>query len=267
MDDFLRHNPYVGSFHSVYRTDKQEGDCVLWSQRTSPHVGTFRHSPADPKRLKLGLKALLYEKVPWKAVTKSQVNLAREKMCGSLICGAVRIYREGSMQCSEPKCAICLDNYVDACELRLLKCGHSFHRNCVDTWFLQHYSGISFGTPTCPTCRESAEGAVAVGDGDTEASAAAAAAAAPVSSSSTASASVPQTEFSDAAFMDIGMYLLAATGLFNSAAPTALSPRSQVSLVDAVAEAAPPSSQSQDSDDFEIVDADEALDGSGYLVC
>ncbi|EXB39583.1 RING-H2 finger protein ATL70 [Morus notabilis] len=53
--------------------------------------------------------------------------------------------RAGSASSS---CSICLADYADSDELRLLPdCGHIFHINCVDLWLRQH--------PTCPICRSS----------------------------------------------------------------------------------------------------------------
>jgi len=45
---------------------------------------------------------------------------------------------------SEPKCAICLDSLQERTQ-KMIHCGHSFHRSCIDTWFRAH--------TTCPLCR------------------------------------------------------------------------------------------------------------------
>lgn len=47
----------------------------------------------------------------------------------------------------EGKCSICLSNFGEDEELRLLRCKHKFHMSCVDPWLL-------FSTDTCPMCRE-----------------------------------------------------------------------------------------------------------------
>ncbi|KAI3520328.1 hypothetical protein L1887_09676 [Cichorium endivia] len=45
-------------------------------------------------------------------------------------------------------CSICLADYKPTDVIRLLpKCGHFFHRKCIDTWLKVH--------PTCPVCRNS----------------------------------------------------------------------------------------------------------------
>lgn len=48
---------------------------------------------------------------------------------------------------SSSDCAICLAEYVDGDEIRVLpQCGHGFHAGCIDTWLNSHSS--------CPSCRQ-----------------------------------------------------------------------------------------------------------------
>mmetsp|Transcript_71397 Transcript_71397/g.206747 ORF Transcript_71397/g.206747 Transcript_71397/m.206747 type:complete len:299 (-) Transcript_71397:46-942(-) len=42
-------------------------------------------------------------------------------------------------------CSICLASYTTGEQLRVLRCGHYFHGNCVDTWLLKHRD-------CCPLC-------------------------------------------------------------------------------------------------------------------
>ncbi|NXI37262.1 RNF43 ligase, partial [Galbula dea] len=45
---------------------------------------------------------------------------------------------------SAPVCAICLEEFSEGQELRIITCSHEFHRECVDPWLQQHH--------TCPLC-------------------------------------------------------------------------------------------------------------------
>ncbi|XP_060531777.1 E3 ubiquitin-protein ligase goliath-like isoform X2 [Cylas formicarius] len=42
-------------------------------------------------------------------------------------------------------CAVCLEPYKLNDTLRILPCGHEFHKNCIDPWLLEHR--------TCPMCK------------------------------------------------------------------------------------------------------------------
>lgn len=55
-----------------------------------------------------------------------------------------------TVRCSSEEkkvCSICLSAFSSDDELRLLRCKHMFHSNCVDPWLLQ-------SSDTCPMCRE-----------------------------------------------------------------------------------------------------------------
>ncbi|KAE9417923.1 hypothetical protein Angca_003271, partial [Angiostrongylus cantonensis] len=46
---------------------------------------------------------------------------------------------------SQERCSICLDEYAEGTELRVLFCGHEFHPKCVDPWLLANRR--------CPLCQ------------------------------------------------------------------------------------------------------------------
>jgi hypothetical protein len=45
------------------------------------------------------------------------------------------------------QCSICLEMYQIGLYKRNLKCGHSFHKKCIDKW-------INFSKSSCPICRK-----------------------------------------------------------------------------------------------------------------
>ena len=46
----------------------------------------------------------------------------------------------------EPRCAICLGEYEAGEGLRRPKCGHSFHKDCLDVWLTNK--------AVCPICQQ-----------------------------------------------------------------------------------------------------------------
>ncbi|KAJ0683609.1 putative transcription factor C2H2 family [Helianthus annuus] len=52
-----------------------------------------------------------------------------------------------SQKLSSSDCAICLEEYADGDEIRVLpQCGHGYHIECIDKWLGSHSS--------CPSCRQ-----------------------------------------------------------------------------------------------------------------
>ncbi|KAL2064656.1 hypothetical protein VTL71DRAFT_3794 [Oculimacula yallundae] len=71
---------------------------------------------------------------------------------GLLVAGEVPPKAEGSPEIAvskpsnERECSICISDFVDDEEVRVLPCSHRFHPECIDPWLL-NISG------TCPICR------------------------------------------------------------------------------------------------------------------
>ena len=57
---------------------------------------------------------------------------------------------------AEQGCAICLSQFAALDEIRVLPCGHAFHRGCCDQWLLGRRCRPTTFTKACPVCRRDA---------------------------------------------------------------------------------------------------------------
>lgn len=72
---------------------------------------------------------------------RRQKDLAPQNVVTNL---PVKIFRQVERKENEPEeCAICLEDYVDGEELRILPCRHEFHVGCVDAWLTTRKKFVS----------------------------------------------------------------------------------------------------------------------------
>jgi len=60
--------------------------------------------------------------------------------------GSYRRVKKGDVNIDK-ECVICKCNYEENEGVRLLPCGHLFHKKCIDKWFIE-------GSVHCPICRK-----------------------------------------------------------------------------------------------------------------
>ena len=53
----------------------------------------------------------------------------------------------------EEECSLCMERFEEPDEVRLLKCGHYFHTECIDKWLVV---GQQLKPRSCPYCNDSA---------------------------------------------------------------------------------------------------------------
>jgi len=161
-----KHNPYVGSFHTVNRELPKLSNVI---DSKSPLLPMFRHSP--PSILKsLGLKGLLNHGDLLHKPVLTQVQIQQEikqtdnkrnvifpNVLKNL---PLSIFDTSSSVTSSlkdddlPLCSICLECFKDGDELRTLTCCHIYHRKCIDIWLLGCLSDSDTDTYNCPQCRK-----------------------------------------------------------------------------------------------------------------
>nr|XP_043634310.1 RING-H2 finger protein ATL8-like [Erigeron canadensis] len=100
-----------------------------WLRRASVASSTATQNPQVANK---GLKKKVIEVLPKFIYDSKKVNKGSNNTCEKLLSN---------------DCAICLAEYIDGDEIRVLpQCGHGFHVDCIDMWLGSHSS--------CPSCRQ-----------------------------------------------------------------------------------------------------------------
>jgi hypothetical protein len=155
-EDLLRLASIIGPARPV--TVTQEAiDAADLEVRTLNLSGKWRPEPAPP--LKPGEdpmsddnsidEVFLCDPPKTEVVSKSKNDLKRKRRLSDEVTNPtpsklVRTGLEGLM--AVERCSICLTDWEDKDVIRVLRCQHGFHRDCVDHWLRE-------GADRCPVCR------------------------------------------------------------------------------------------------------------------
>ena len=158
-----KHNPYVGSFHSVNRYVVNPSINIIDSKRGL--LPMFRHAPPI-NGLGIGLKGILLKEDLLQKPFLNQIDLSKEKLLinkkqlhPDILKGLpLSIFNtdssESDVEGDYPVCSICLDMFTDGDELRTLECSHCYHRKCIDIWLIGCLSSDQIDSCNCPQCRQ-----------------------------------------------------------------------------------------------------------------
>lgn len=67
-----------------------------------------------------------------------------------------RVASETKRRVSLDCCVICFDDFKEGEKLRVLRCGHAYHRKCIDRWLLGTLTLTEANTTQCPLCKRDA---------------------------------------------------------------------------------------------------------------
>lgn len=101
--------------------------CATSSLRINPYVGIVMLNLVNTNR----------------PATDEEINKVHEHIFISN--EHVNIYNKNIILKCDDECTICLSNYNDNEQIRIIMCGHYYHKKCIDEWFKSEFN--------CPNCR------------------------------------------------------------------------------------------------------------------
>lgn len=161
LEGHLIHNPYVGSIYHGGRNFKPKRE----PEKHNPFLPYLLHSPRCTTSSTSTIKNYLWESSMMPFISQLHAIAERKLTCVNMCRKSldsiplVNYYasNEDNSPFEETMCVICLDTYDDGDVLRLLHCGHRFHKSCVDAWLLGLKSDVDAITSCCPTCKQNSQ--------------------------------------------------------------------------------------------------------------
>merc|ERR1711991_692425 len=161
LEGHLTHNPYVGSIYHGGRKFKPKRE----PEKHNPFLPYMLHSPRCTNSSTSAVKSYLWESSMMPFISQLHAIAERKLTCANLCRQSLHsipiVYYRASCEDQSPYeetiCVICLDTYNDGDTLRVLHCGHRFHRKCVDDWLLGYKSDVDTITSCCPTCKRNGQ--------------------------------------------------------------------------------------------------------------
>lgn len=139
----IAHKPYVSIYEdslpslSVENTTDREGQARELKMRASHDMG----GQAQKAPLNSGHTSLPDEGGAETSSTLAVVGASQRRAPG---CGCGRRYLKKAWFSNQSECAICLSDFEKGDPVRVLPCGHIFHREEVDTWLIQRKKLVSY---------------------------------------------------------------------------------------------------------------------------
>ncbi len=138
------------------------GLAAIFLRARAPPRGGEGGAANPPPRLSVEMVARLLHALPIEVWRQSSAALSIGELKARLLHRRVDVRRGAekaelvaalAAQPSETACSICFEDYADGDDVvRVLRCGHYFHCECIDRWLL---SSSHSRAPSCPLCNSS----------------------------------------------------------------------------------------------------------------